>query len=196
MKVALAIWNGRISPVFDVSRQFLVLTIENGMIAGDNTETYFNDDPVHKASRLAELNVQTLICGAISRPFAGMLDAYNIRTISFISGEIKDVITAYIAGTLSNPVFSMPGCCERRRQIWQNRQKTLHQKFSENGKQFCQEDEIMPDNKKGSCGKGSGKGKGKGGCGGQRQQQGNCSQSGSQQQGSGSGQGKKSGSGK
>ena len=42
MKAALTVWDGRISPVFDVSREALVLTIENGAVVArcrENIET-------------------------------------------------------------------------------------------------------------------------------------------------------------
>ena len=114
MRAALAIWNGRISPVFDVSRQILVLDIENGTIVAKNEEM-LDDDPVRKAGTLARLKVETLLCGAISRPLSDILASYGIRIIPFIAGDSDEVILAYLAGDLPNPLMSMPGCCGRRR---------------------------------------------------------------------------------
>ncbi|MEW5803302.1 MAG: NifB/NifX family molybdenum-iron cluster-binding protein [bacterium] len=114
MRAALAIWNERISPVFDVSRQILVLDIENGKILARREET-LDDDPVRKAGSLARLKVETLLCGAISKPLAGILAAYGIRTISFISGNCDEVILAFLAGDLPNPQMAMPGCHGRMR---------------------------------------------------------------------------------
>jgi len=117
MRAALAIWNGRVSPVFDVSRQILVLDIENGNIVA-KSEEMLDDDPVRKAGTLARLKVETLLCGAISRPLSGMLAAYGIRIIPFIAGDSDEVILAYLAGDLPNPRMSMPGCCGRRRRCF------------------------------------------------------------------------------
>jgi predicted Fe-Mo cluster-binding NifX family protein len=116
MKVALAVWKGRISPVFDVSRQVLVLDIENNSVTGATHETIRHDDPVRRVSRLMELDVHTLICGAISQSLVNMLDMRGIGTISFIAGGVDEVIDAYLAGALPNPGLSMPGCCAQRRQ--------------------------------------------------------------------------------
>ena len=117
MRAALAIWNGRVSPVFDVSRQVLVLDIENGDIVAKNEET-LDDDPVLKAATLARLKVETLLCGAVSRPLASILASYGIRIIPFIAGDSDEVILAYLAGDLPNPRLSMPGCCGRRRRCF------------------------------------------------------------------------------
>lgn len=64
--------------------------------------------------KLAQLDVDTLICGAISRPLAGMAIAHGIRMVSFVAGEVKNIITACLNDDLPNPAFAMPGCCERQ----------------------------------------------------------------------------------
>ncbi len=114
MKVALAVWDGRISPVFDVSRRILVLEIDGGIVTLRREETFEENDPYRRAARLAEWNVQELVCGAISRPLAGLFAAYGIRTIPFIAGNAEEVIGAYLAGKLPNRRMAMPGCCGRR----------------------------------------------------------------------------------
>ena len=35
MKVAMSVWNGRISPVFDVSRNILILTVDRGAVTAE-----------------------------------------------------------------------------------------------------------------------------------------------------------------
>jgi len=115
MRVALAVWEGRISPVFDVSRELLILSVENGTVARKHRETIAGENPVHRASRLAELNIQTLICGAVSAPLANMLGARGIRTLPFTAGRVEEVIAAYLADALPNTEMSMPGCRGRCR---------------------------------------------------------------------------------
>jgi hypothetical protein len=71
--------------------------------------------PSQKALRLAELGVDTLVCGAISRPLASMVAAYGIETVAFVAGDLTDVIQAWRDGTLGGGRFAMPGCCGRPR---------------------------------------------------------------------------------
>ena len=115
MKVALATWNGRISPVFDVARQVLMLDIEDGRVTGRHEETLPGTEPQAQAGRLAALAPQTLICGAISQPMAAMLAATSIRVIPFTAGAVEEVLAAWLDGSLPNPALSMPGCCGRMR---------------------------------------------------------------------------------
>ena len=109
MRVAVSVWEDRISPVFDVSRKILILEMENGPLAGRIVERFMDDDPIHKLHRLRSLQVNLLICGAISRSVADMLIAGGIQTIPFVSGKQEDVIAAYLAGELPGVRFAMPG---------------------------------------------------------------------------------------
>lgn len=114
MKVALSVWKGRISPVFDVSRRILVLDIRRGVVTGRKEETLVEDDPVRKAGQLSEWGVRKLICGAISRPLAGLIAAHGIRMVPFVAGNAEEVIEAFLAGELPNRRMVMPGCCGRQ----------------------------------------------------------------------------------
>jgi len=174
MKVALAVWKGRISPVFDVSRHILVLDIEKGAVAGKIEETCVDDNPAHRVCKMARLKVQTLICGAVSQGLAGMLAAYDIKTIPFVAGDVEEVIDAYLAGNLPNPNLSMPGCCGRRGLL---RGSISKERLTKNGfgkgkqSRIRKEEETMPGgDRTGPQGKGPGTGKGLGRCGKQGRQ--------------------------
>ncbi len=193
MKVAIAVWKKRISPVFDVSEQILVLDIRNRAVAKMTEEKILCDNPVRRACRLAELNVRTLICGAVSQSLADILDAYGIETISFIAGDVDEVIGAYLADVLPNPSMSMPGCCRHRR-----RQSTLPERLQRSeypgtGEQSREQKEgnNMPrGDRTGPDGRGPGTGRGNGGCGGQGRQEPAETGNGQQDKDSGTDQGR------
>jgi predicted Fe-Mo cluster-binding NifX family protein len=115
MKVALATWNGRISPVFDVARQVLLLDVDEERERARHEETLPGTDPQAQVDRLMALAPQTLICGAISQPMAVLLAAKGVRVIPFTAGPVEEVLAAWLAGSLPNTALSMPGCCGRMR---------------------------------------------------------------------------------
>ena len=115
MRVVLATWNGRISPVLDVARQVLLLDVEGGRVVARREETLPGTEPEAQAGRLASLTPHTLICGAVSRPMADLLAATKMRVIPFTAGAVEDVVAAWLAGELPSAVLAMPGCCGRRR---------------------------------------------------------------------------------
>jgi predicted Fe-Mo cluster-binding NifX family protein len=115
MRLALATWNGRISPVFDVSRQVLMLDVQGGRELARHAEALPGTDPQSQASRLTALAPQTLICGAISQPMAALLAGSGVCVIPFTAGSVEEVLAAWQAGALPSPALSMPGCCGRMR---------------------------------------------------------------------------------
>ena len=115
MKVALATWNGRISPVFDVARQVLMIEVEADRVIARHEEILPGADPQAQVGRLCSLGSQVLICGAISQPLAAMLATGGVRVIPFTAGTVEEVLAAWLAGSLPNPTLSMPGCCGRTR---------------------------------------------------------------------------------
>lgn len=109
-KVALTIWEGRISPVFDVCREALVLSVEKGAIAARTREIVEASNDAAKVRRLEALGIQTLVCGAISEPLRREIEARGVRVIAFVAGEVEEVVRAYLDGALPDPGLSMPGC--------------------------------------------------------------------------------------
>lgn len=114
MKIALPEWQGRISPVFDTARTIILADCQEGKEFGRSTEQVNELVMPVRVRRITELGVNVLLCGAISRPLAGMLASAGIRVIPFLSGETDNVLSAYLNGQLAAPQFFMPGCGRRR----------------------------------------------------------------------------------
>ena len=111
MKVAIPVWNDRVSPVFDAASCLMLLDVADGAEQGRQlVEASQASFPTQRASRLAELGVNVLICGAISRPLASFVSAAGIILIPWVAGPVEDVLGAYLAGRLSEPRWRMPGC--------------------------------------------------------------------------------------
>jgi predicted Fe-Mo cluster-binding NifX family protein len=110
MRIGLTVWGNRISPVFDASRTLMVAEIEGNRVVGKNYISMQPGFPHHQIGRLIEQQIETLICGAISEVPAHMADASGILLIPFITGNVEDVLNAYLSGRLgAAPMFRMPG---------------------------------------------------------------------------------------
>jgi predicted Fe-Mo cluster-binding NifX family protein len=117
MKVALTIWYGRISPVFDVCREVLVCEIDKQDIISSTKVDLENAGPIQKIERILGLGVEKLICGAISKAIHQEAIPRGLEVIAFVAGEIDTVMQAFVAGELPTPALSMPGCCTRKRRF-------------------------------------------------------------------------------
>lgn len=118
MKAAFPFWENRIAPVFDTAGQICIVEAESGRIVQEGREPLTGDLPVQKVLRLTELDVATLVCGAISWPLQEMLTGGGIQVVPFVSGNLHEVIQAWMSGRLTRGAFAMPGClggrCRRR----------------------------------------------------------------------------------
>ena len=110
MKLAIPEFNGRVSPVFDCCRRLLVIDTS---VEGPNrvaSQDWSELACVKRPGRLTGMGVRTLLCGGISTDLAIEIEAGGIEVIPWISGEVSDVLDAYLEGRLPDPRLTMPGC--------------------------------------------------------------------------------------
>jgi len=114
-KIIIPVHNNRISPLFDVSRNFVLVEIEHGM---DRLREYFqidNDSVMARIEILANIRPDFIFCSAISRMYADILLNRGIDIIPGIIGDVEEVISAYIHMNLKMDRFLMPGCGWQKR---------------------------------------------------------------------------------
>jgi predicted Fe-Mo cluster-binding NifX family protein len=116
MKIAIPVWDNKVSPVFDTALKLLVVTINNNREESRFFYPIDEEDIMQKYQRIKRLELDTLICGAVSKAFLQILLSSGLDVIQEISGPAEDVLKAYLDGTIFQPRFFMPGC--RR---WQHR---------------------------------------------------------------------------
>ncbi len=110
MKTAFAAWNDRIAPVFDVARRLRVIETTGGIILHESDEAMTSEIPIRRAAHLAAMGVATLVCGAISTAQQTLVQAYGITVVPFVAGGLRQVIDAWLTGSLAGGLYNMPGC--------------------------------------------------------------------------------------
>ncbi len=117
MKVSIPTRAGRVSPVFDVARQLLVVTIEEGRESFREQAAIEETQLSARVRCVTSLGVDVLICGAISMQLEAMLVSAGVRVIPHTCGAVEEIIQAFESGRLTDEEYLMPGCCGRRRRI-------------------------------------------------------------------------------
>ncbi len=102
MKVAMAYWQDRISPVFDVADHLLLLDVEGRREVDRKSLHLAGRSPFERVKELSDLGVNVLLCGAISLTLEKALIGAGIRVIGFLGGELENVIQAFLDGTLGD----------------------------------------------------------------------------------------------
>lgn len=109
MKVAIPIWNSCVSSAFDFAHRLLLVDIQ------DNSETSRSEIPLNpepipqRAAHLKTLGVDVLICGAISRSLASLVETSGIQVLPYVVGPADEILKAYLVGQLAQPRFVLPG---------------------------------------------------------------------------------------
>ncbi len=110
MRLAIPIWDDRVSPVLDTASRLLLIELKNGAETSRFEILLEERELARRCLRIQGLGVNVLICGAVSRPFLKMLASSGITLIPEISGAAEEVLQAYLKGTLFHARFLMPGC--------------------------------------------------------------------------------------
>ena len=106
MKVSLPIWQGKVAGVFDFADVLLLVDMENGIEKSRNEVPLTERSGPERVGKLRQLDVQVLICGAISKPLAEMVHGAGIEVLPFVSGTVEQVLAAYKMGKLDLPQYA------------------------------------------------------------------------------------------
>jgi len=113
-RVAIPDWHGHVSPVFDAATRALVVDLEGGREIGRQVTALAGLTPAGRVLRLEALGVDTLICGAISRPLEDLAGALGMRVIALVSGPVDTVERLVARGQPIPEACLMPGCSQPR----------------------------------------------------------------------------------
>ena len=107
MRIAVSVWEDKISPVFDTASKLLIIENEPQRETSCFEVYLLEQDIQQRCSFVRGLDLDVLICGAISRQLAGRLQASGIKIIS-IGMPLVDWISYVIEASLSkdNSKFS------------------------------------------------------------------------------------------
>ena len=110
----MPIWNGRVSPVLDAAARMVVVET-TGEDASRRQEVLLSPgSPALQAARINELSLDRVVCGAVSRVLADMLEANGLVLVAWVAGDVDAVLNALADGQLQTGRYAMPGCCRRR----------------------------------------------------------------------------------
>lgn len=126
MKIAIPVWEDKVSPVLDTALKLLVVEAKDRREMSRFVYHIDENDLSYKCHRIKKLDLDILICGAVSHGFLQMLLASGLDVIQEISGPVEDVLKAYLQGNIFQPRYSMPGCKRGRHRCGRGVTRTGH----------------------------------------------------------------------
>jgi len=109
MKIAIPIYNDSVSNVFDFATRLLLVDIENGKEANRSEVALESQSLSQRTGQIKNLEIDVLVCGAISRVLANMVTTSGIQVLPYVTGQVDDVLQAYLTGRNRSLVCRVAG---------------------------------------------------------------------------------------
>jgi predicted Fe-Mo cluster-binding NifX family protein len=108
-RVAIPVFESRVSPVLDSCQRMVVVDIEKGCEIR-RQELNLDKMSIHERIEvMARWGIRKIICAGVSDIMCRFLAGKNIALVSGIAGELEKIINAYICNRLDDACFLMPG---------------------------------------------------------------------------------------
>lgn len=121
MKIAIPVWKGNVSSVFDFAHKLLLVELENGAEKSRRELPLVEQSELKRTARLKQAGIDVLICGAISKPLNYMLYNSGIEVLPFVTGSVEQILDAYRSGQLYQQKYMLPGCWKGARRCFRRR---------------------------------------------------------------------------
>ncbi len=105
MKVAIPVFNSRVSPRFDFAPKILLATVNGKRVVEREQYSLVHLNPIRRNSLLCELGVDVLICGGISIFSQRLIVNKGIDLIPMVQGEVDQVLNLFINGNLDSSII-------------------------------------------------------------------------------------------
>lgn len=115
MKIAIPMFNSRVSPRFDFAPKVLIAKVENGKVVEREHYSLNSLNTIRRGTLLREQGVTVLICGGISNFSVRLLSDNGIKVIPMVAGELEDVLEQFVDGHLVTSPVSFAQKVERGR---------------------------------------------------------------------------------
>jgi predicted Fe-Mo cluster-binding NifX family protein len=110
MKIAIPIYENRISPRFDFSPEMWIVEVERSKFVGQEKFFTANLNLPQRLEQITSNGVDKLICGGIDSFSRNQLGSRGIDVVQDVIGDAKIVIELFMRGRLR------PGlCCEKKK---------------------------------------------------------------------------------
>jgi PIN domain nuclease of toxin-antitoxin system len=98
-----------VAPVLDTSNLLIVVDFEDGQESVRRELSLEKMSLFERVEALCRLEVNRVICAAISDTMFRLIESKKIGLVSGVVGDLDSIIQAYLCDRLDDVCFSMPG---------------------------------------------------------------------------------------
>ena len=116
MKVAIPRFGEDVAPCFEYSATIAIFTVKRRKIIDQVDFTLQSREAFDRLRLLRDQGVDALICGGVQAFYEDLLRAGGIHVISWVSGDVEDLVNHYLEGRLVAGAQGPPDARERTEQ--------------------------------------------------------------------------------
>jgi predicted Fe-Mo cluster-binding NifX family protein len=102
VKLAIPRFGEQVAPCFEYSATIAIFTVERRRIVDQVDFSLQSREALDRVRLLRDQGVDTLICGGVHAFFENMLVEHGIQVISWVSGNVDDLLRQYLHGQLTS----------------------------------------------------------------------------------------------
>ncbi len=118
LNIAVPIFEQRVAPRLDTADKILFTTVEDRTIVNEEEVRIVGVHPLNMASWFKSEGINVVICCGIDSICKNSFNQFGIHLVSWIAGDAREAIEAYLNGTLESMAISTEtfngGSCRRR----------------------------------------------------------------------------------
>jgi len=101
VKIAIPRFGESVAPCFEYSATMAIFTVEGGNVIAQRDFALQSQQEFDRVRLLRDQGVDTLICGGVRDRFEDMIQALGIQVISWVSGDVDDLLDKFLRGKLT-----------------------------------------------------------------------------------------------
>jgi predicted Fe-Mo cluster-binding NifX family protein len=109
IRIAIPIFHKRVSPIIDSCTRVLIIDFDQDTELSRQEIFVENFSIADRVNLKKKMNINVIICCAVSEVMAHMLQGARIELICGIVGNVDKVLDAYFSNHLDDDSFHMPG---------------------------------------------------------------------------------------
>lgn len=109
IRIAIPVFHKRVSPVLDNCTRLLIIDFDQDSEISRQEISLEKFSLVERFNLIKKMNVNVIICCAISEVMDHMIHGTDIQLICSIVGDVNQVLGAYLSNQLDDASFTMPG---------------------------------------------------------------------------------------
>ena len=115
LKIAIPRMGEIVAPCLEYSATIAIFSVEDGRVTGQLDFPLSSRNPLDRIRLLRDQKVDAIICGGVQDVFEDLVRASGIRLISWVSGNIEELLSLFLKGRLAPGSRSGQSGSDRRR---------------------------------------------------------------------------------